>query len=87
MFIGAYVDLKECTGPALALHRTAASNLQSIEVFKRISERVAADPATAKKINAVFVYIITKDKKEAGKWSEYILIFYYLFCSILLFDK
>lgn len=67
---GAYVDLHEVSqAPKARLHGTAAANLGSNEVFKRIEERVNADPATVKKINAVFVYVITKDKKEAAKWT------------------
>jgi len=54
----------------LQIRRTAASDLASAAIFKQIEERVNADPSTAKKINAVFLYIITKGGKEAGKWSK-----------------
>lgn len=50
---------------------TASVVLGSEAIFKQIGEKVKADPATAKKINAVFLYVITQGGKEAGKWSKY----------------
>ncbi|XP_059487453.1 peroxisomal multifunctional enzyme type 2 [Neocloeon triangulifer] len=60
----AYVDLVD-----VRMKRTAASDLGSAAIFEQIKQRVEADPATAKKINAVFLYIITKGGKEVGKWT------------------
>lgn len=55
---------------------TAAPALGSEAIFKQIGERVKADPATAKKVNAVFLYVITQGGKEAGKWSKFYLTRY-----------
>jgi (3R)-3-hydroxyacyl-CoA dehydrogenase / 3a,7a,12a-trihydroxy-5b-cholest-24-enoyl-CoA hydratase / enoyl-CoA hydratase 2 len=54
----------------LRIKPTAAADVGSAAIFKQIEDRVNADPATAKKINAVFLYIITKGGKEVGKWSK-----------------
>jgi hypothetical protein len=35
-----------------------------------MAKRAKAQPAIAKKINAVFLFDITKDGKPAAKWSE-----------------
>lgn len=67
--IGAYIDLK----PEIRINRTSNNMaLQSDAVFDAIRDRVAADQATAKKINAIFLYKITKNGTVAKDWSEYI---------------
>lgn len=50
---------------------SAGSALESDAIFQSISERVAADQAKAKSINAIFAYKITKDGKVAKEWSKY----------------
>lgn len=47
--------------------------LQSDAVFEQIKERVGADEAKAKSINAVFAYKITKNGQVAKEWSKYLL--------------
>lgn len=51
-------------------------SMNSDAVFAAIKDRVAADPAKAKAINAVFLYKITKDGSVAKEWSEYNFLFY-----------
>lgn len=41
-----------------------------------MAQRAASQPALAKKINAVFLFEITKDKKVAAKWSMWKQIYY-----------
>lgn len=50
--------------------------LQSDAVFEQIKERVGADEAKAKSINAVFAYKITKNGQVVKDWSKYLLILY-----------
>ncbi|XP_026286944.1 peroxisomal multifunctional enzyme type 2 [Frankliniella occidentalis] len=64
---GAYMDLKEVQ-PAVNLHKVAAESLKCEEMFNDMRKRMEADPATAKKINGVFLYNITKNGQAAGKW-------------------
>lgn len=49
---------------------TAAEALQSDAIFDAIKERVGADPAKAKSINAIFAYKITKNGQVAKEWSK-----------------
>lgn len=64
---GAYMDLKEVR-PAVNLHKVAAESLKCEAMFNDMRTRMEADPATAKKINGVFLYNITKNGQPAGKW-------------------
>ena len=63
------MDLNEVR-PAINLHKVAAELLKCEEMFNEMRTRMEADPATAKKINGVFLYKITKNGQEAGKWGE-----------------
>lgn len=47
------------------------AQLNSDAIFTAIKEKVAADPAKAKSVNAVFLYKITKDGKVAKEWSKF----------------
>lgn len=47
------------------------ASLNSDAIFAAIEEKVKADPAKAKSINAVFLYKITKDGKVAKEWSKF----------------
>lgn len=44
--------------------------LSSDAIFAAIKDRVAADPAKAKAINAVFSYKITSNGQVAKEWSK-----------------
>lgn len=61
---GAYVDLKMVVGKNL----TSAA-LASDAVFAGIKDRVLADPAKAKSVNAVFSYKITNNGQVAKEWT------------------
>lgn len=65
---GAYVDLKS----VITRNNTAASSpsLASDAVFAKIKDRINEDPERAKKINAVFLYHITKSGKPVKKWGQ-----------------
>jgi hypothetical protein len=47
----------------------APSSLKTDALFNDMAQRAASQPELAKKINAVFLFEITKDKKVAAKWS------------------
>lgn len=49
---------------------TSGKTLSSDAVFEAIRDRVKADPAKAKTVNAVFLYKITENGKPAKEWSE-----------------
>lgn len=53
---------------------TNMASLNSDAIFAAIKDRVAADPAKAKSVNAVFLYKITKDGKVVKEWSKFIKI-------------
>lgn len=63
---GAYVDLKS----VVTRNNTSASALQSDAVFGKIKDRISEDLEKAKKINAVFLYHITKNGKPVKKWGK-----------------
>lgn len=63
------MDLKEVQ-QAANMHKVAAESLKCEEMFNEMRKRMEADPATAKKINGVFLYNITKNGQVAGKWGE-----------------
>lgn len=48
------------------------ASLNSDAIFAAIKDRVAADPAKAKSVNAVFLYKITKDGKVVKEWSKFV---------------
>ena len=77
---GSYVDLKMPVNKNL----TSGAGLQSDAVFATIKDRIDADPAKAKSINAVFAYKITKNGEVAKTWSKfsikYLTVVYWLQC-------
>ncbi|CAO1409010.1 unnamed protein product [Diamesa hyperborea] len=69
---GAFVDLHKVVQSQFKPESTIKSNMPSMNsdaVFAAIKDRVAADPAKAKAINAVFLYKITKDGSVAKEWT------------------
>ncbi|XP_065166883.1 peroxisomal multifunctional enzyme type 2-like isoform X1 [Atheta coriaria] len=67
---GSYVDLKSVVEvDSLALNNTSAMALQSDAIFEFIISKVNEDPAKAKAVNGIFLYIITKDGKQAKQWT------------------
>ncbi|CAH1978141.1 unnamed protein product [Acanthoscelides obtectus] len=64
---GAYVDLKSVsiTMPS----KPSSQSLKSDAIFEFIIEEVKKNPQKAKSIGGVFLYKITKDKKEAKCWT------------------
>ena len=65
---GAFVDLKSVVESAAT--SSSSVQLQSDAAFRKISDRIAEDPARAKQINAVFLYQITDGGKVAKQWSR-----------------
>lgn len=55
---------------------TSSAKIQSDAIFESIKDRVAADPAKAKSINAIYLYKITVDGKPAKEWSEYFFLLF-----------
>lgn len=53
-----------------ANHTSNGVALVSDAVFEQIKERVDADKARAKSINAIFAYKITKNGKVVKDWSK-----------------
>lgn len=52
------------------INKLSAQQLQSDAIFEYISEQVKLDPSKAKSVNGIFLYVITKDGKQAKQWSE-----------------
>lgn len=69
---GAYVDLKS----VVSRNNTGAVSLASDGVFAQIKDRINEDPERAKKINAVFLYHITKNGKPVKKWGKWLPVVY-----------
>lgn len=70
VFSGAYVDLKERVADIKQNPTSGTMSLTSDAVFAGIGDRVKAEPAKAKSVNAVFVYKITDGGKVAKEWSK-----------------
>lgn len=71
---GGYIDLKSVTTAAAAQSSAPpasnlSSGLQSEQVFAEIKRRLEAKPDVGEKINAVYQWNITVDKKPAASWS------------------
>lgn len=68
---GAYVDLlSSSTQPETKISSAMASGLQSDLVFEEIGRRIKElGSELVKKVNAVFEWNITKDKKTAVQWT------------------
>lgn len=46
------------------------TELKSAGVFKELGNRLSSQPDLVKKVNAIFLWVITKDGKEVAKYSE-----------------
>lgn len=55
------------------IRNVSAALLKSDAIFETIAEKVEAEPAKAKAINAIFLYNITKDGKQIKQWSKFYL--------------
>ncbi|CAH1255038.1 HSD17B4 [Branchiostoma lanceolatum] len=65
---GAYVDLVEGSGSApQAGQVSTGSTLPSEAVFGQMGQQLTPD--LVKKVNAIFLWNITKDKKQAAQWT------------------
>nr|CAI5840992.1 unnamed protein product [Callosobruchus analis] len=64
---GAYVDLKSVTVNMPS--KPSSQSLRSDAIFEFIIDEVKKNPQKAKSIGGVFLYKITKDKKEAKQWT------------------
>ncbi|RZF44785.1 hypothetical protein LSTR_LSTR000737 [Laodelphax striatellus] len=67
---GAYVDFHKIVPSDIVQKLLSSSELQSEAIFSAMSEQVEANLDKVKKINGVFLYVITKNGKEAGKWRK-----------------
>ncbi len=47
-------------------------NLQSTAIFQQLKEHLSSSPDIVKKVNAVYVWNITKGGKIVAKWSEFL---------------
>ncbi|KAJ8924435.1 hypothetical protein NQ315_007231 [Exocentrus adspersus] len=65
---GAYVDLQSIVMQPLA-NKLSTPDLKSDAIFEFIIEQVKADPNKAKSVGGLFLYNITKDKKQAKQWT------------------
>ncbi|XP_076465925.1 peroxisomal multifunctional enzyme type 2-like isoform X2 [Babylonia areolata] len=65
---GAYVDLREDTSPAES-QSSGGGQLQSTAVFQQMAAEVKKRPDLPAKVNAVFLWNITKDGNSASKWT------------------
>lgn len=65
---GAYVDLKSVSMQPLA-NKLATPELRSDAIFEFIIDQVKADPSRAKAVGGLFLYNITKDKKQVKQWT------------------
>ena len=49
---------------------TRSDGLSSTAIFEELKKHVAASPELVEKVNAIFLWKITKDGKPAAVWSE-----------------
>ncbi|EFN79028.1 peroxisomal multifunctional enzyme type 2 [Harpegnathos saltator] len=66
---GAYIDLHDVKMAIPKVNPSSTKDVQSDAIFATIDEHMKADPNLAKTVNAVFLYIITVDKKPAAEWT------------------
>ncbi|KAJ8963074.1 hypothetical protein NQ318_018538 [Aromia moschata] len=64
---GAYVDLARTMQPIA--NKLSSPELKSDAIFEFIIEQIKADPNRAKSIGGIFLYNITKDKKQVKQWT------------------
>lgn len=60
-------DSASAVGDAIS----AGVNLASADLFEKMAEKVADTPGLAKKVNAVFLWNINKNKAQAAQWSKF----------------
>lgn len=70
---GAYLDLTTVTKMQPLSNKLAAVKLESDAIFEYIDEQLKLDPSKGKAVNGVFLYVITKNGKQAKQWSKYML--------------
>ena len=46
------------------------AGLQSTAIFQQLREHLSSSPEIVKKVNAVYLWNITKDGKTVAKWSK-----------------
>nr|XP_022331335.1 peroxisomal multifunctional enzyme type 2-like [Crassostrea virginica] len=63
---GSYIDLNEGAAPSVS---QSSGSLQTDALFNEMAQRASSQPELAKKVNAVFLFEITKEKKVAAKWT------------------
>lgn len=68
---GAYIDLISVKKMKPQINKLSAQQLQSDAVFEYIAEQLKLDPSKGKAVNGIFLYVITKDGKQAKQWSKY----------------
>ncbi|XP_075217248.1 peroxisomal Multifunctional enzyme type 2 isoform X2 [Lycorma delicatula] len=67
---GAYIDLHKVIASGNPVqHLTSAESLKSNSIFKAMQEQIKENVEKAKKINGVFLYIITKSGNAVSKWT------------------
>lgn len=68
---GAYIDLINVKAKegARIIPTSGKSNLQSDALFATIKDLVKSDPNQAKQINAIFLYNVTVNGKQAAQWT------------------
>ncbi|XP_064607862.1 peroxisomal multifunctional enzyme type 2-like [Liolophura sinensis] len=67
---GAYVDLTRAPATVTTTTQpTQSVSLASDAVFAEFSRRIKASPALVKKINAVYLWNVTKDGKTCAQWT------------------
>ncbi|XP_024936229.1 peroxisomal multifunctional enzyme type 2 isoform X2 [Cephus cinctus] len=67
---GAYIDLKDVQIQVPKLNPcSAGEHLESDAVFKTIAEYVKTHPDQAKKINGIFLYIVTSKGETKAQWT------------------
>ncbi|XP_033634641.1 peroxisomal multifunctional enzyme type 2-like [Asterias rubens] len=67
---GAYVDLINLAPqPTVVEPAAAESSLASDVLFQELGRQISEHPDLVKKAKGIFLYIITKDGKEASQWT------------------
>ncbi|XP_033207631.1 peroxisomal multifunctional enzyme type 2 isoform X2 [Belonocnema kinseyi] len=67
---GAYIDLKQVQPPTVMRNLCSAKvNLESDAVFEQITDYVKSHQDEVKKINGVFVYIVTSKGEPTAQWT------------------
>lgn len=67
---GGHVTLKSASNPStISSKPTTMTELKSAGVFKELGNRLSSQPDLVKKVNAIFLWIITKDGKEVAKYT------------------